>query len=376
MYAMTTRKRNQGKRTGFTTGACAAAAASAATIGLIKRIPQTDVEIFLPNQNRVTFTVVESSVDILVARAVIVKDAGDDPDITNGAKITAEVRRIPKAKGEIRIIGGKGVGQVTRPGLVVQPGNPAINPIPLQNIEANVRLAAENMLAHDGLKITIIVPRGEKMAQRTLNPRLGIVGGISILGTSGIVYPYSTAAYKACIIQTIQAAVAQKAQCICLTTGRRTEKYAMAQLPSMEEHCFIQMGDFVGAALSCVGELPVTSVVIAAMAGKLSKIAKGVNNTHARKSSVDMTYVADIARSIGAPETVCKRIAGGITVQYGADLMRAEGLDLHEAFYQSLCNAAHQAVCKHLAKGVALTVMAFSSEGHCLCTVSEVVDGS
>ncbi|MBP8197241.1 MAG: cobalt-precorrin-5B (C(1))-methyltransferase, partial [Chromatiaceae bacterium] len=192
---MAPEKRRRGLRTGFTTGACSAAAARAATVGLVSgRVPD-QIDCLLPNGQWACFAVIEGRLEAGAAHAVVVKDAGDDPDCTNGAHLTADVRTLPRAPGEVRLRGGAGVGAVTLPGLGLEVGGPAINPVPRQNIEDNVRAAAGHWLAAQGLEVTISVPGGEKMALKTLNPRLGILGGISILGTSGIVRPYSTASF-------------------------------------------------------------------------------------------------------------------------------------------------------------------------------------
>jgi hypothetical protein len=207
-------KRKRGHRSGFTTGANAAAAARAATLGLLTgEVPAYASSASLPNGQDVTFAVLEGHVADAEypnsARAVIVKDAGDDPDATNGAHLTAEVRRLPGAAGRIVLKGGEGVGTVTKEGLGLEVGGPAINPVPRRNIVDNARAVAGELLDHDGLEITISVPGGAEMAKKTLNARLGILGGISILGTTGIVRPYSTAAFRASVVQAVDVAANQ-----------------------------------------------------------------------------------------------------------------------------------------------------------------------
>ena len=183
-----------------------------------------------------------SHVDGDHAHAVSVKDAGDDPDATHGAHLTADVRRIPGGGGEVILLGGPGVGVVTKPGLGLDVGGPAINPVPRRNIVDNVRAAGAPLLdAGDSLAVTISVPGGEEMAKKTLNARLGIVGGISILGTTGIVRPYSTAAFRASVIQAIDVAANQGQTSVVFTTGGRTEKCAMREFPQLDEACFVQM---------------------------------------------------------------------------------------------------------------------------------------
>ena len=230
-------RRSRGNRTGFTTGACSAAAARAATLGMVNGEVPESVTCHLPNGREVSFAVSDGRVDgdgpERRAHAVIVKDAGDDPDATHGAHMTADVRLLPQRAGEIELHGGPGVGTVTMDGLGLEVGGPAINPVPQRNIRDNVRAAAGELLVHDGLAVTLSVPGGEEMARKTLNARLGILGGISILGTTGIVRPYSTAAFRASVVQAVEVAARQGQTCVVFTTGGRTEKFAMRQLPEL-----------------------------------------------------------------------------------------------------------------------------------------------
>jgi hypothetical protein len=203
-------RRARGNRTGFTTGACAAAAARAATLGLLTGVVPDSVLCRLPNGREVTASPSSTAASMATAErcahAVIVKDAGDDPDATHGAHMTADVRLLPRRAGEIELLGGPGVGTVTKRWLGLAVGGPAINPVPRRNIRDNVRAVGGELLAHDGLIVTISVPGGEEMAKKTLNARLGILGGISILGTTGIVRPYSTAAFRASVVQAVDVA--------------------------------------------------------------------------------------------------------------------------------------------------------------------------
>ncbi|HRF04515.1 cobalt-precorrin-5B (C(1))-methyltransferase CbiD, partial [Accumulibacter sp.] len=216
-------RRQRGNRTGFSTGACSAAAARAATIGLLTGQVPEHVLCRLPNGQEVCFAVIDAGIvgEGLLRRvcAAIVKDAGDDPDVTHGAHLTAAVQRLPQRAGEIELCGGPGLGTVTREGLGLTLGGPAINPVPQRNIRDNVRAVAGELLEHDGLRVTISVPGGEEMASKTLNARLGILGGISILGTTGIVRPYSTAAFRASVVQGVEVAARQGQRSVVFTTG-------------------------------------------------------------------------------------------------------------------------------------------------------------
>ncbi len=328
------KKRKKGSRKGFTTGACSAAAARAATLALLEGAVPAEVESLLPNGERVRFRVAETALAIDRARAVVVKDAGDDPDVTDKARLTAEVRRLPGRAGEVVLEGGAGVGTVTRPGLGLEVGGPAINPVPRRNIEQNVREAGAALLERDGLAVTISVPGGERMARRTLNPRLGIEGGISILGTTGIVHPYSTAAFRDSVIQGIRVAAGQGHDTVVLTTGGRTEKFVMRELPHLDPACFVQMGDFLKYALDTAAETGIRHVIIGGMVGKLTKMAQGETITHANRNAVDTALLAELAAAVGAPQQVCDDIAGAETARYASERLEALGLGL--PFYRAL----------------------------------------
>lgn len=331
-------KKIRGTRTGFTTGACCAAAARAVTLGLSTGVVPSAVETSLPNGQRYLFPVVDGVVDARGVTAVVVKDAGDDPDCTHGARMVARGEPLSEYPGLIRLQGGKGIGTVTRPGLGLPVGEPAINSVPRENIIANVREVAGGFLDTQGIVITLSVPGGEALAEKTLNPRLGIVGGISILGTTGIVYPYSTSAYRAAIVQAIQGAVATGLDVLALTTGRRTERYAMDCFPQWPPWSFVQMGDFVGAALEAASVSGVAHVVLVAMGGKLAKMAQGVKNTHAHKTVLDMDLVASLASQAGASSPLAAIIAKGMTVRFAVEEMARANLE--SPFYQQLATAA------------------------------------
>ena len=355
------RRGKRGNRTGWSTGACAAAAATAAAQGLATgAIPQW-IRILLPEGRRPVFPVAESSLVDGVAHAIVGKDAGDDPDVTNGAHIAAQVRTLPDAAGTIRLLGGVGIGRVTRPGLGLPVGEAAINPGPRAYIASNLRAAVPALLSRVGLEATLSIADGETLAHRTLNARLGILGGLSILGTTGVVYPYSTASFKATVRQGVQVAVAQGERTVCFTTGRRTERYCMETFPDLHEVCFIQMGDFVGAALDAAQESGLERVLVGGMAGKLAKMAQGLRVTHARKAPIDMARLAELAAHCGATRDVCRRIQEGDTARWVAELATEAGLSAR--FHQALVEAAARALAMGLAIGTTLEVIAFSPEG-------------
>ena len=330
-------RRQRGNRTGFTTGACSAAAARAATLGLLTGEVPKEIVCRLPNGQEVRFAVAEGRIEgegtARSARAVIVKDGGDDPDATNGAHLTADVRLLPDSAGEIVLKGGVGVGVVTKEGLGLQVGGPAINPVPRRNIGDNLRAIAGSLLDQHGLEVTLSVPGGEEMAKKTLNGRLGIQGGISILGTTGIVRPYSTAAFRASVVQAIDVAAQQGQTSAVFTTGGRSEKFAMQQLPELDESCFIQMGDFVKAAFQTAIKRKMSHIIIGAMAGKLTKMGQGLAVTHAWKAEIDRDLLAQCAQEVGAAPDLVEEIRNAETARFAAERLAAIGLavDFHRA---------------------------------------------
>lgn len=343
-------KKEKGTRTGFTTGACSAAAAKACVHGLITGNIPENIATQLPNGDWVTFAVAGAQVQgenvHRTATAYVQKFAGDDPDCTDGAHLTATLRIVPQQAGCISYQAGSGVGTVTMAGLGLEVGKPAINPVPRQNIADNIRQALadldSDLLQQHGIEVTISVPDGEIMARKTTNARLGILGGISILGTTGIVQPYSTSAWRASVVQGIQVAASLGHNMVALTTGGRTEIFAMQTLrqenPDLPNACFIQMGDFLRYALDEVVTQGIETVVLGVMVGKLTKIAQGETITHANRNVVNTDLVANIARSIGASEADCIAIANAKTARFSAELMTERGLG--DAFHTALAQAA------------------------------------
>lgn len=306
-------------RTGYTTGACAAAAAKAATMALLTGHAAADVTIRLPIGQDATFVI--QSCDPLpdAYRCSVIKDAGDDPDVTHGAEIRAEVRRTPD--GGIHLRGGVGVGVVTLPGLGLDVGGPAINPVPRRMITQAVQEAARDALHRGGITVEISVPNGEELARKTLNGRLGILGGISILGTTGIVQPYSTSSWQASVEQAIDVAAANGQHHVVLCTGGRAERFAMAFL-ALQPVAFVEMGPFTGKALRRAVRDGIERVSLAGMVGKFAKLAQGNFQIHARESQVDPLFLADLARTVGADQALASRIAGANTARHVAEMVR------------------------------------------------------
>lgn len=320
-------------RSGYTTGACAAAAAKAATIALLKQEAVEQVEISLRDGKTAIFSLKSCLFDYRQASCSVIKDAGDDPDITDGAEIRATVRRADIPGVTIR--GGKGVGVVTKPGLEIAVGMPAINPVPGQMILQSVSEAAGTLNGR-GIEVTISVPEGERLAKRTLNPRLGITGGISILGTSGVVIPYSVSAYTACLSQALDVAVASGCREVVITTGRRSEKFAQAEL-NLPEECFIQAGDFIGFSLKECARKGLAKATIWSMIGKMSKLADGHFYTNVSDSRVDISQLVQLAADGGVPEAIVKVLREAVTANQIRKLLP---LEYAADFSNNLCRLA------------------------------------
>ena len=346
----TAKVRQKALRTGWTTGTCAAAAAKAAVTALEVGEIQRSVEIGLPSGQRVGFPVDACVISPPTAQAVIVKDAGDDPDVTHGARLTATVRW--RGEPGIELDGGDGVGVVTKPGLGLEVGGPAINPVPRAMITASVGEVVD--LASRGVRVVISVPGGERMARKTTNARLGIIGGISILGTTGIVRPFSTASWRASVEQAVAVLAAQGENTVVLCTGGRTEQGAMRLLPGLPEVCFVEVGDFTGAALRRAVEHHLSRVVFVGMAGKLTKLAAGVVMTHYTRSKVSLDLLRDITLAAGGAAELAEEVAAANTARHAAELWAAAGL--LPAAARELCDRAAEVLsrfCAELASGEA-----------------------
>ena len=291
-------------RRGWTTGACAAAAARAAFAALLTGRFPDPVTIRLPGGQTPSFALALAEQANGAARAGIVKDAGDDPDVTHGALIVAELAWAAPEHG-IRFRAGEGVGTVTRPGLPLAPGEPAINPAPRAMIREQLNeLAEANGAPPPDVTVTIAIPGGERLAEKTMNRRLGIVGGLSVLGTTGVVVPYSCASWIHAIHRGIDVARAAGLRHIVAATGTTSEK-AVQRLYGLPEHALIDMGDFVGGTLKYLRSHPVPRLTLAGGFAKFAKLAAGHLDLHSRSSRADPAMLAALlADAGGAPETV------------------------------------------------------------------------
>ncbi len=356
------RGKKRGMRTGYTTGACATAATCAALHALLEQQAPPSVTILLPIGEWVTFSVYhcEQHDDGSVTASVI-KDAGDDPDVTHGAQICATV--LWSTTPGILIDGGVGVGRVTKPGLGLDVGSAAINPVPRAMIEHVVQELLTEKDELRGVSVVISVPDGLERSYKTLNARLGVIGGLSILGTTGIVRPYSTAAYKASISKAIDVALACGNYAhILLTTGSRSEKFARRHI-FLPDEAYIQMGEFTGYALRDCAAKGVHTVTLAGMIGKLSKIGDGRMQTHVAGAEVDVQGLAEVAKSVGASDDVIEQVRHANTARHFQELMLAEGL--HQVF-DVVCERARTASQAYVQNKLIVNVLMFDFDGSIL----------
>jgi len=280
-------------RSGYTTGACATAATKGALLALLHQRRFRKANIRLPIGTSVTFVLHTCSYTRHEGQSSVIKDAGDDPDVTHQAEICARVTW--SAQPGVHFVRGVGVGLVTRKGLPVPPGEPAINPVPRQMLTTTVQeILARVAPTQRGVDVEIAVPNGAQLAKKTLNPRLGILDGISILGTTGIVVPYSTAAWEASVVQNIDVAVAQGCEQLIFTVGGRGERFAQ-RLFALPEIAFVQIGDFFGNALRHAASAGGRRVTLASMIGKLAKFAAGNDLVHSQNSAQDFVFLGQLA---------------------------------------------------------------------------------
>jgi cobalt-precorrin-5B (C1)-methyltransferase len=350
-------------RHGWTTGACAAAAAKAACAALVTGRFPDPVTITLPRGETPAFVLAFHEQRSGEATAAIVKDAGDDPDVTHGAIVQATIRRGEPGSG-LRFAAGEGVGTVTRPGLPVPVGEPAINPGP----RAMIRDAlAEVVRASDlDFLVTIAIPGGEAIARRTLNPRLGIVGGLSILGTTGIVVPYSCSAWIHSIHRGIDVARAAGLAHVAGATGAVSEA-AVARLHGLEETALIDMGDFVGGMLKYLRSHPVPRVTVAGGFAKMTKLAQGFLDLHSRAGAIDFRWLAERMEELGAAPDVVAATAQANTAAHAVDLAADAGLPLAARIALDA-----RAIAQRVLQGSAirLDIAVFDRDGRLLATAA------
>lgn len=305
---------------GFTTGTCAQAAAKAAAVMLITGKVIKKVRVQTPSGAALNLNLIGQKIKKTSASCAVVKDSGDDPDITNGVKIHAEVRF--SAQRGVTMLGGRGIGRVTKPGLAVGVGEYAINPVPRQMITREV---GAFLPQGKGLEVIISVPKGEELARRTFNPRLGIVGGISIIGTSGIVVPKSLDAYKASLslqLDVLKAAGRKKAVLVLGYVGERFAKEVL----KIDDDSIIKIGDHVGFMLKGCLKRKIKDILLIGHIGKLVKIARGQFDTHSKFGDNRIDTIADYAKACGARKDVIEELLKQATAEAAIDILRKNGL--------------------------------------------------
>jgi cobalt-precorrin-5B (C1)-methyltransferase len=315
-----------GLRHGWTTGACATAATTAAYTALLSGDFPDPVAISLPKGQRPAFALAAEELAADRAMAAVVKDAGDDPDVTHGALVRATVRALPPGSGVV-FRAGPGVGTVTRPGLPLAVGEPAINPVPRQMMSDHIASVAARHGGTGDVEVEISVDHGEEIARSTWNPRLGILGGLSILGTTGIVVPYSCSAWIDSIRRGVDVARAAGRRHVAGCTGSTSEKVAVA-VHGLPQDALLDMGDFAGAVLKYLRRHPVDRLTVAGGFAKLSKLAAGHLDLHSSRSQVDKGFLADLARRGGADEDLTAAVSAANTGLETVQLCAARGVPL------------------------------------------------
>jgi cobalt-precorrin-5B (C1)-methyltransferase len=296
-----------GLRRGWTTGTCATAAAKAAATALVRGAFPATVAVSLPRGGTVTFTPEARHLDAETATAAVTKDAGDDPDVTHGCVVEATVRLLPSIDGVV-FRAGAGVGTVTRAGLPVAVGEPAINPVPRQMIREALAEVLDEAGTRAGFEVTVGIENGAELAARTLNPRLGIVGGLSVLGTTGVVVPFSCAAWIHSIHRGVDVARAAGLDHVAAATGSTSERAIRAR-HGLDDTALIEMGDFAGATLKYLRRRPLPRLSLAGGFAKLAKFALGARDLHSSRSRLDMAALAELGRADGLDATAAALVA-------------------------------------------------------------------
>lgn len=318
-------------RSGYTTGACATACAKAALLALIRQENISEAEITLPLGEKVNFKIESCTFNLQYATCITIKDAGDDPDVTHHAKIGCVVSF--NNSGEMVFLRGKGVGIVTLAGLAIGIGEPAINPVPRKMMRDTVNYILHCFNIDKGVNMEVFVENGEEIARKTLNSRIGIMGGISILGTTGIVKPFSASAYIASITQGIDVVVANGCREIVINSGGRSENILRKRFAHLPGYAFIQYGNWIGETLNKIKDSPLKKVTMGIMIGKAAKLAQGELDTHSGKSTWDKQFIYQLAKQCGYRDEQCEAI---LDLNMARRLTEIFDFNEQEPFYQKL----------------------------------------
>ena len=359
---MDTSKKPKGNlRTGFTTGTCATASSKAAILAMVNQKSIDKVDVLLPKRDKINIQIKNCKFSKNTATCSVIKDGGDDPDVTHGAEIIVELTLTDNI-GIIEIDGGDGVGRVTKPGLGLDIGSAAINPTPKKMILENVQEVGGEILKQNGIKIIISVPKGKEIATKTDNPRIGIMNGISILGTSGIVIPYSTASFAAAIRQQIDVVRSMNDDTVFLTTGGRSEDFAR-KIIELPDHSFIQMGDFSGYTIQQCAKKGLKKAYVAGFIGKLAKMAAGVKQTHVKGSKVNMKFLSEIAKRCNADDKTIEKIKNANTARNVQEIIMEHKVD---GFFDEISKEACLQMRNHSEGNVPIEVILFDFDGSIL----------
>lgn len=376
-------------RSGFTTGACATAAAKAALLALLGHEVGETVDILFPDGENLSLPVVlqhsrcgaacaglvEKSVFLVAgapdrhegsdfasgkpprngnaATALVVKDAGDDPDVTNGRQIVATVAFSDEPG--IHFLQGEGVGRVTLPGLGIPVGGPAINRVPRQMMEQNL-----SALYDGGLDVTISVPGGRELAQRTFNPKLGVVDGISIIGTSGIVRPFSNEAFVEAIRREVEVAVAVGSPMLVINSGAKSETFLKARFPELPPQAFVHYGNFIGETLKIAADLRLPKVVMGIMLGKAVKLAEGHLDTHSRSVVMNKVFLKEVATEAGCSLAAAEAIE---RLTLARELWKGLGDADARRFFSAILDRCY-AACAPVYPSSSLTILLLDEDGN------------
>jgi cobalt-precorrin-5B (C1)-methyltransferase len=364
-------------RTGYTTGSSAAAAAKAAVISLLSGEVISSVDIRLPVGETATFNIYRCErIDQDHVLCSVIKDGGDDPDATHGAEICVTVSLDSNNLSGLTITGGEGVGTVTRPGTGIEVGEPAVTRVPRRMLQESVRDAAlsQGRAPDTGFIAQISVPGGEEIALKTTNARLGVLGGISILGSTGIVQPFSTASWRASVHLAIDVAATNDISHVVLSTGTRSEEFSkpLLNLPDM---AYIEAGIFSGPALKRCAMRNIRRATHVGMVGKFSKMAMGYFVTHVAGNRVDTEFLASLAAQCGASDDIQAEIRGASSARHFQEIAQANDLmDVFPIMCKMVCEESHKLLGEE-SETLVVDAMCFDFDGRLIAYASTSSEG-